>query len=76
MTLPRLTWQQAHQQHLATTQAFTALGINPATIRKWASQGLIHARGKAPGGAHLYAITDVTTTHARPRKKPGRKTPH
>jgi hypothetical protein len=62
MTAPltRYTWDQATVLGLATARGFGALGLNAATIRKWASRGHITAAGKAPGGAHLYAITAVT----------------
>ena len=76
LTLPRISWTQAHDQQLATCQGFNALGINPATIRTWASQGLIQAHAKAPGGAHLYAIAEVSAAADRPRQKPGPKTTH
>lgn len=72
MTLDAYTWDQAAIAQLATANGFRALGINPATVRWWASQGLITAAGKAPGGAHLYSISDVSSAAERPRKKPGR----
>lgn len=56
----RLTWHQATEQHLATARGFTALGIPAGTIRRWASEKRITAHGKAPGGAHLYNIRDVS----------------
>lgn len=59
MSLPAYTWDQAAILGLATANGFSALGIRPATVRKWASRGNITASGKAPGGAHLYAIADV-----------------
>jgi hypothetical protein len=66
--LPRYTWDQATILGLATANGFRALGINAATIRKWASRPKtpIRAVGKAPGGAHLYAIA-VVTRHAERR---------
>lgn len=70
--LPRYTWDQAQITQLATANGFRALGLNPATIRWWASKGLITAAGKAPGGAHLYAIGEVSAVADRPRRKPGR----
>lgn len=63
MTLPNYTWNQATIAGLATARGFQALGIPPATIRKWASRGHITAVGKAPGGAHLYPI-DTVSRHA------------
>lgn len=72
-TLPGYTWDQASILRLATARAFRAFGIPDATIRRWASDGLITARGKAPGGAHLYDITEVSEVADRPRRKPGRK---
>lgn len=68
-----MTWDQAEILRLATARGFTALGIPAATVRWWASKGLITAVGKAPGGAHLYAISDVSEVAARPKKKPGRR---
>lgn len=58
--LPTYTWDQAHILGLATARGFNALGITATTIRKWASRGHITAAGKAPGGAHLYQIAEVT----------------
>lgn len=71
MTLPAYTWDQATILGLATARGFQALGLNAATIRKWASRGHITPAGKAPGGAHLYPIRDVTGhadhhTHSAP----------
>lgn len=73
MTLQRYTWDQAHIARLATANGFKALKIRPGTIRAWASQGLIHAVGKAPGGAHLYDIGEVSAVADRPRAAPGRR---
>lgn len=70
--LPRYTWDQAHILALATCNGFRALNINPATIRWWASTGVVTAVGKAPGGAHLYSIAEVSAAADRPRRKPGR----
>jgi hypothetical protein len=58
--LPAFTWDQAAILGLATANGFQAVGIKPATIRKWASRRHIAAAGKAPGGAHLYPIAAVT----------------
>lgn len=70
--LPAYTWDQAQILGLATARGFRAFAIAPATVRSWASQGLLTAVGKAPGGAHLYRIADVSAVAGRPRKKPGR----
>lgn len=59
MTLPRYTWDQASILGLATARGFVAIGIEAQTVRKWASRKKIEAVGKAPGGAHLYAIKAV-----------------
>lgn len=64
MRLPRYTWDQAELLGLATAQGFTALGIQPATIRQWAHRQHITAVGKAPGGAHLYVIA-IVIRHAQ-----------
>lgn len=71
-TLPAYTWDQAAILRLATARGFTALGIPPGTVRSWASAGLIHATGKAPGGAHLYDIAEVSAIADRPKIKAGR----
>lgn len=71
--LPRYTWDQAQAARLATARGFAVLGIPAGTVRAWASQGLIHAAGKAPGGAHLYDIAEVSAVADRPRKTPGRR---
>jgi predicted site-specific integrase-resolvase len=68
VTLPRYTWDQATILGLATANGYRALNIPPGTIRRWAHQGHIRAVGKAPGGAHLYPITDVTR-HAQTLKQ-------
>lgn len=70
-TLQTMTWDQAEILGLATARGFRALGIAPATIRWWASTGLVTPHGKAPGGAHLYSITEVSKVAGRPRRKPG-----
>lgn len=71
--LPRYTWDQAHILGLATARGFTALQIPATTVRRWASAGLLTASGKAPGGAHLYSIAEVSAVADRPKDKPGRK---
>lgn len=70
--LDRYTWDQATIAHLATAEGFKYFAIPAATVRWWASQGLIEAVGKAPGGAHLYSIPAVSAVADRPRKKAGR----
>lgn len=72
-TLPRYTWDQATILNLATARAFTVLGVPAGTVRAWASEGLIRAVGKAPGGAHLYQIAEVSAVADRPRKTRGRR---
>lgn len=75
--LQHMTWDQAHILGLGTCNGFKALGINPATVRRWASEGHIHAVGKAPGGAHLYNIAEVSAVADRPRRNAGpRDLPH
>lgn len=71
--LPRYTWDQAHILGLATARGFAALDIPSGTVRAWASDGLIDAAGKAPGGAHLYPIAEVSAVADRPRKTRGRR---
>lgn len=71
--LPRYTWDQAAILRLATARGFNALGIPAGTVRAWASGGLVTAVGKAPGGAHLYAIAEVSAVADRPRKTRGRR---
>lgn len=75
MTLDLYTWDQAQILGLATANGFNALGIKPATVRWWASQDLITAVGKAPGGAHLYEISAVSAAADRPKHRPGRRPP-
>lgn len=71
--LQSMTWDQAEMLGLATARGFQAFDIPAATVRWWASQGLITAAGKAPGGAHLYSIAEVSAVAARPRARPGRR---
>lgn len=68
-TLPRYTWDQATILRLATARGFAALDIPAGTVRAWASYGLIAAVGKAPGGAHLYVIAEVSKL-AKPTRAP------
>lgn len=60
MNLSRLTWAQADTHKLATARGFAAFGIPAGTIRRWAHEHRIAAHAKAPGGAHLYAIQEVS----------------
>ena len=71
--LPRYTWDQAQILGLGTARGFQAFGFHSSTIRHWASDGLITAVGKAPGGAHLYVIAEVAKAADRERDTPGRK---
>lgn len=59
MTLNRYTWDQAAIIGAWSPNAFQAVGINPATIRKWASRGHIHPIGIGPNGARLYDYQQV-----------------
>jgi hypothetical protein len=70
MTLPAYTWDQADMLGLATARGFNAVGLPPTRIRKWASRHQITAVGKAPGGAHLYRVSDVLR-HARTERSVG-----
>lgn len=58
--LPRLTWTEAQDRRLATARGFGAFDIPAGTIRRWAHEHRITAVGKAPGGAHLYEIHEVS----------------
>lgn len=71
--LSRYTWSQANILGLATARGFKAIGVKDSTVRHWASDGLITAVGKGPGGAHLYKIDEVSEVADRPRRKPGRR---
>lgn len=57
--LPAYTWDQATILDLWSPAAFTAVGIQPATIRQWASRGHITAVGIGPRGCRLYLRADV-----------------
>jgi hypothetical protein len=52
--LPRYTWDQAEILRLWPPASFAAVGINPTTVRKWASRGHIKAAGQGPNGCRLY----------------------
>ena len=58
--LPRYTWDQAHEKGLATAAGFSAVGIAASTIRRWAAKDIVHPVAKAPGGAFLFAIDEVS----------------
>ena len=60
MNLNRITWRQAHTSGYATARGFAAIGIPAGTIRRWAHEHRIEAVAKAPGGAHLYSIREVS----------------
>lgn len=71
--LQMMTWDQAAILGLGTCNGFRAVGLNPATIRRWASEGRLQAVGKAPGGAHLYSIAEVSAVADRPRRRNTRR---
>lgn len=75
MTLDKYTWDQAHVACLATANGFKALDIPAGTVRWWAAEGLIHAVGKAPGGAHLYDIGEVSAVADRPERRRTKRHP-
>lgn len=60
----RLTWSEAEARRYATARGFGAFDIPAGTIRRWAHEQRIHAVGKAPGGAHLYDIGEVSVVAA------------
>ncbi len=64
--LQHMTWDQATILNLWSPAAFTAIGINPATIRQWASRGHITPVGIGPNGCRLYDYTQVAR-HAEAR---------
>ena len=68
MKLPRYTWDQADLLGLMTAQGFAGLGIKPATVRKWAHRDAVAPVGLGPGGAKLYAITDVLNRAGKDRE--------
>lgn len=75
--LQRYTWDQAQIAGLASARGFMAMEIPAPTVRMWAARGLITAVAKAPGGAHLYLISEVSEVAGRPKRRPGRpKTLH
>lgn len=54
MSLDRYTWDQAELIGAWSPDAFKAVGLNPANVRKWASRGRIEAIGTGPNGCKLY----------------------
>lgn len=70
MNLQRLTWTQAGDAHLATARGFGALNIPAGTIRRWAHEHRITPHGKAPGGAHLYSIREVSEVAETMKTRP------
>lgn len=66
MNLPRYTWDQATILGIWSPAAFTAVGINAATVRQWASRGHITAVGVGPNGCRFYDYSDVVR-HAESR---------
>lgn len=58
-SLQHYSWDQAAILGFATARGFGAVGLNAATVRKWASRGAFKAVGKAPGGAHFYEVKIV-----------------
>lgn len=72
MTLEPITWKQAETNRLATARGFAALSIPAGTIRRWAHEGRIVACAKAPGGAHLYSIREVSVVAETMAHRPAR----
>lgn len=65
MSLAKISWAEAHARRLATARGFGALEIPAGTIRRWAHEHRITAVAKAPGGAHLYEIHEVSVVAER-----------
>jgi hypothetical protein len=57
--LPRYTWDQAAILNLWPAPSFAAIGIKPATIRKWAFDGKATRVGVGPNGTVLYHYEQV-----------------
>lgn len=72
MTLDVYTWDQAEIAGAWSPDAFKAVGINPATVRKWASRGAIHPIGRGPNGCRLYDFQQVVQ-HAERHILPPRR---
>lgn len=69
--LPIYTDDEAVALGLYPTAAFRAFKLAPGTIRAWASEGHIHARGIGPRGARLYFFGEVAAYSRRELKRPG-----
>lgn len=68
MSLPRMTWDQARAANLWPADAFEAMGVKAATVRKRASRPSkrkLHAAAVGPRGCKLYRYADVMQ-HAEP----------
>lgn len=57
--LPVVTWTQAGVMNWWPAGSFQAVGLNPATVRKWASRGLFHPVAIGPKGCVLYRYEHV-----------------
>lgn len=57
--LSRYTWDQAEILGLWPATAFAAVGIKPATVRKWAHERVVTRIGVGPNGAVLYHYDQV-----------------
>lgn len=73
MTLHRITWAEAADRRLATARGFQAFDIPAGTIRRWAHEHRITAVAKAPGGAHLYEIREVSVLAEKINHTPTRR---
>lgn len=74
LLLPRLTWTEAQNRRLATALGFEgAFEIPAGTIRRWAHEHRITAVAKAPGGAHLYEIREVSVVAGTIEHTPTRR---
>lgn len=70
MTLLRISWAEAEGRRLATARGFGAFEIPASTIRRWAHEQRITAVAKAPGGAHLYEIHEVSVVAGTMNHRP------
>jgi hypothetical protein len=70
MTLARISWPEAQDRRLATARGFAAFEIPAGTIRRWAHEHKLSAVAKAPGGAHLYEIQEVSALAERMKHTP------
>lgn len=71
--LPTFTADEAFELGLHPATAFRAFALAPGTIRAWASEGHIRARGIGPRGAKLYVVAEVAAYSRRELKSPGRR---